>query len=131
MQYCPQIEGQALTTDGLNNSARSPSPRHKWGLVNRTQLRSTDMARASNTANGSTLYQVQLSVVVSILESPVAIDGAVRDTLLRFLTKRKSTMSFTKAALVLDDLTGLDVSERVEAFEDEKAGAAIITDEEE
>ena len=89
------------------------------------------MARASNTANGSTLYQVQLSVVVSILESPVAIDGAVRDTLLRFLTKRKSTMSFTKAALVLDDLTGLDVSERVEAFEDEKAGGAIITDEEE
>ena len=80
------------------------------------------MARSSNTANGSTLYQVQISVVRDILAGDIAIDGAVRETLHRFLTKRKSTMSFTKAALTLDALTGLDISERVEQFEEEKAG---------
>jgi len=84
-----------------------------------------------NTANGSTLYQVKMSVVVSILQSGVAIDGAVRDTLLRFLTKRKSAMGFTKAALVLDDLTGLDISERIEAFEDEKSGDSSDIEEDE
>lgn len=81
------------------------------------------MARSSNTAHGSTLYQVQLSVVCDILAGDVPIEGAVRETLHRFLTKRKSTMSFTKSALTLDTMTGLDVSERVEQFEDEKAGS--------
>lgn len=88
------------------------------------------MARASNTANGSTLYQVQLTVVRDILAGDVAIDGAVRETLYRFITKRKSTMGFTKAALTLDTLTGLDVSERVEQFEEEKQTAEPLDSEE-
>ena len=79
------------------------------------------MARESTTANGSTLYQVKLTLISRILQDDdVSIDGAVRDALIRFATKRKSAMGFVKAAMTLDSLTGHDVSGAVEQFEDEQ-----------
>ena len=81
------------------------------------------MARASNTEYGSTLYQVQLAAVIRILESPATLDEPeTREAVLRFLTKRKSTMGFSKAAFRLDDLTSVNVSGMIETFEDEKSG---------
>ena len=79
------------------------------------------MSRPSESSNGSTLYQVMIGITRDILNGQGEIVGDVADNLTKMLTQRKSSMGFTKAALKLDDLTGLDVSDRIETFEAEKA----------
>lgn len=79
------------------------------------------MARPLESSNGSTLYQVMIGLTRDILNTHDEITGETAANLLKMLTLRKSTMGFTKAALKLDSLTGLDVSDRIESFEAEKA----------
>ena len=78
------------------------------------------MARPSESSYGSTLYQVLLGITSEII-SAGDVEGETRSNLDKLLTTRKSSMTFTKAALKLDDLTGLNVSERIETFEQESA----------
>ena len=77
--------------------------------------------REKTTEHGSTIYQVQIAIVVAVLSSDTEITEGVRDLLLRFLTTRKSSMRNIKAILRLDDHTGLDLSGMMETFEEEKA----------
>ena len=80
------------------------------------------MARPSTSSYGSTLYQVLLGITSEIVEAG-DVTGATREHLSKLLNNRKSSMSVVKSALALDDLTGIDVSGRIEQFESEKAAA--------
>ena len=77
------------------------------------------MARESTTSYGSNLTALQVKISTEILKQNPVIEGDLHDALYRILTKRKSSMSFTKAALNLDYLAGVPVSHMVETYEDE------------
>ena len=80
------------------------------------------MARPSESSYGSTLYQVLLGITAEIV-SAGDVEGETRSHLTKLLTMRKSSMSFVKSALALDNLTGVNVSDRIETFEAEKSAA--------
>lgn len=94
------------------------------------------MSAKATTSNGSTLYQVKLSLVEQIISDLVndgtvladldddgglqSVDGDLLDTLHKFIHSKKGKTKFMKATFKLDKLTGLDVSGAIEKFEDEQ-----------
>tara|TARA_R110002012_G_scaffold6611_4_gene31527 strand:+ start:393 stop:656 length:264 start_codon:yes stop_codon:yes gene_type:complete len=82
------------------------------------------MSAKATTSNGSTLYQVKLSIVEQIIANAVdtgsAVDGDLLDNLHKFIHSKKGKTKFMKATFKLDKLTGIDVSGAIEKFEDEQ-----------